>query len=233
MSSVNLLASTTECVCCAANGLSLIKLKRWNAICIGCCCLLSISGLTLSSYFIYKYIRLKKSLNNFDKKIEELSQQLNLLNEENKVNEKKSMPLNVKRVKIDVDSQGAVVTSSNRKLNEPRSKSSDTEIRQRSSILSRYSSVDTLTDNSEKYETPTSTPPKSLSLNDVYNNDQIEEQNAQSAERKIIDLDKLDDNRTLDLIIMQSYENKKLLCSTKEIQYEQVFIYLFQAFFLF
>lgn len=67
------LAVPAECArCCAANNLSLLKLKKLT---IGCCMIIGVG----STYAVYKYLSLKKSIKDLEKKIENLSSQLNYL----------------------------------------------------------------------------------------------------------------------------------------------------------
>jgi hypothetical protein len=66
------LANSAECMCCAANSISIVKLKKINAICIGCLSLVAIGSATFSTYLMYKIWKYQKKLAYLEKKIESL-----------------------------------------------------------------------------------------------------------------------------------------------------------------
>ncbi len=66
------LANSADCMCCAAHSISIVKLKKINAICIGCLSLVAIGSATFSTYFMYKIWKYQKKLAYLEKKIESL-----------------------------------------------------------------------------------------------------------------------------------------------------------------
>jgi hypothetical protein len=66
------LANSADCMCCAAHSMSIIKLKKINAICIGCLSLLAIGSATFSTYFMYKIWKYQKKLAYLEKKLQSL-----------------------------------------------------------------------------------------------------------------------------------------------------------------
>ena len=66
------LANSADCMCCAAHSMSIIKLKKINAICIGCLSLLAIGSATFSTYFMYKIWKYQKKLAYLEKKLQNL-----------------------------------------------------------------------------------------------------------------------------------------------------------------
>jgi hypothetical protein len=79
----NLVSTSADCVCCAANKLSILHLKRLNTICLTCCCILGIGTASLTTYFLYKFWKLKKHFSELETKIESLTIQLNLVDDFN------------------------------------------------------------------------------------------------------------------------------------------------------
>jgi len=84
MSSIsNIVSTSADCVCCAANKLSIVNLKRLNTICLTCCCILGVGTASLTTYFLYKFWKLRKHFNDLESKIESLTIQLNLVDDLN------------------------------------------------------------------------------------------------------------------------------------------------------
>jgi hypothetical protein len=83
----SLIITPVECLTCAANSLSVLRLRKLNIICIACCCILGVGTVSISSYFVYKLWRLNKKLANLEADIKTLAAHFNLLEEEPLVDE--------------------------------------------------------------------------------------------------------------------------------------------------
>jgi hypothetical protein len=71
-----------ECLGCAASTLSVVRLRKLNAICIACCYILGVGTVSVSSYFIYKLWKLNKKMADLEQDIRTLAAHFNLLNVE-------------------------------------------------------------------------------------------------------------------------------------------------------
>jgi len=170
--------------------MSLISLKKWNSITIGCTCLLGLSGLSLSMYLLLKYLKLKKSVNSLHTKIQDLTSQIN------------------SSLKMDI------ATSRPSRSNERKNKN----LQQQQQHPKPLSSASSIEDDNDDYETPDEyKSPTRVDTRQTNNSFKETKKNS------FVNFDlNLNDNRSLELMQMQSYENKKLICSNNQCKYEQV-----------
>ncbi len=181
------MSTISTCNTCAATSMSLISLKKWNSITIGCTCLLGLSGLSLSMYLLLKYLKLKKSVNSLHTKIQDLTSQIN------------------SSLKMDI------ATTRPSRSKERKNKN----LQQHPKPLSSASSIE---DDNDDYETPDEyKSPTRVDTRQTNNSFKETKKNS------FVNFDlNLNDNRSLELMQMQSYENKKLICSNNQCKYEQV-----------
>lgn len=182
MSSSLISTSVEECTHCAANKISLVKLKKWNFISLCACCALGIGGLTLSLYLYNKHTSLKKSLDDLEAKLE-------LLNE--KIDNSKSEKSLQRRSR----SKGLNHTS------------------RRSSLRS---------EGSDSYNTPSTSPTRiSKNVEFLLNPNDDDDGYTENSTSQISEEDFLSDNRSLELLHMQSLPDKNLICVNNQAKYEQ------------
>ena len=189
MSSVAL--ESLNCAGCSANSVAILSLKKWSAITIGCCCLLGIGGLGLSTYLFVKYLKLKRSLISLQTKLSELSSQLNRK-----------------------ETKSVIVSQHQSRSKEKKSKN----IQFKPNISVEYWDDDDESSCSSvegNYETPDelTSPVRSTVPPRINGTDKNAVNN--------FDLN-LNDNRSLELLQMQTYENKQLIFQNNKSKYEQV-----------
>lgn len=193
------MSTISTCNTCAATSMSLISLKKWNSITIGCTCLLGLSGLSLSVYLLLKYLKLKKSVNSLHTKIQDLTSQIN------------------SSLKMDI------ATTRPSRSKERKNKN----LQQQQQHPKPLSSASSIEDNDD-YETPDEyKSPTRVDTRQTNNSFKEIKKNS------FVNFDlNLNDNRSLELMQMQSYENKKLICSNNQCKYEQVRFYFICLFYL-
>ena len=178
-----------DCTTCASNSLAIINLKKWNAITIGCCCILGFSGLSLSAYLLCKYLKLKRTVNSLQAKIQNLTTLINN--------------------SLKVDNKSILIQSANNTENRVK-KVKKLQFKQNASILSsdndESSSVEDDYETPDELQSPIQKEPKKLERKTSINS---------------FDLN-LNDNRSLELMQMQTYENKMIICSNNKCKYENV-----------
>ena len=214
----------SECACCAANTLQLIKFKKINNICIGCLALLAIGGFSLSTYFAYKLWKLKKTLNNLELKIESLSSQLDLSEEfyddsdEDTEIEDEEKESSEAEITDDLASSPGSASIKNFKININQEKNSINLVQSKPiAIVSRARPKSPESPDDLNYETPNSSPDRQ-SLRSSY-----EEKHLRNGFVKIAQkLEQIDDNKCFDAILNESYESLKSLSIEKQALYENV-----------
>lgn len=216
------LANSVECACCAANSMSLIKLRKLNAICIGCLSVLAIGSATFSAYFMYKIWKYQKKLAYLERKFDSLK--LNITDDntasEDETDEESQESLDDQLEDEETESSStasefvATVPISH-KFNSTKTESVQIKskvLNDRSRLVISPVSCDEIDVN---YETPLGSPDRSYNF---LNNIQIKKENKiESA-----NFQQADDNKCLDLIISESYESLKQITSNRRKIYEDV-----------
>jgi hypothetical protein len=229
----------------STDGLSVARINKIDKICIGCCCLIGIGGLTFA---IYKYISLNNRINELEHRIEKICNHLNLVDEseidEQSVEYDSDFEYsNSPRAPLAAQEESNKAQKNNKNVkfdNEPPVRIDKLKYSQAKSVqnLKSISSDDTIniestsnqsldkrvidykrepqqrpltkqwsSSSSLVFRTPDSSPERQSSSEKVDNN--------QTANLVI------DDNQCLDIYLSQNYENKKLTCSLKELEYEK------------
>lgn len=188
----SLLSASVESTSCAANNLTSCKLRKWNLIAICACCAIGVGGVSLSLYLYKKHTKLKKSLDELEKKLELLTEKFE-----------------------------KIESSSNQQHRSRRSNINSSLSSRRSSFVSRSES--------ESWNTPNTSPTRTVKsveflLDENHNND-LDDFNNQSGSNvestKVLkEEDFMSDNRSLELLQMQTLENKKLISANNQNKYE-------------
>lgn len=199
--------TTIECTLCAAKNLSLLKEKKITSICIGCLCLLGLGTATLSAYFFYKYSKIKRKMVELEAKIVQIENQFDSESD------------------TTLDGQNDQRTGSPRSFLSVISSSSSSDLfdlvkqkkpAQPRAILKK--SVSFGSDLDSYYETPLSSPTNSNKHHLDHNKDDDEFKRDLFVE--------IDDNKTLENVLYQSYESLKDLVEKKRDSYENVLRYI-------
>jgi hypothetical protein len=178
-----------NCSACSVNALAIVSLKKWSAITIGCCCLLGVSGLGLSTYLLIKYLKLKRSLISLQTKLANLTSQLN-------VKETKSV----------------LISQHQSRSKEKKSKN----IQFKPNISVEYRDESSSSSVEGSYETPDElTSP----VRTIQSRAFVTDKNKNFINN--FDLN-LNDNRSLELLQMQTLENKRLVFQNNQCKYNQV-----------
>jgi hypothetical protein len=233
MSAVMSTLSPEYCATCVENGLKVIKLKHINALTIGFCILLSFGGISFSTYILFKYLKLKRSISSLETRLTVLNNQLNILNDSDidDLGESSSSDSDddhddccfnnhqQQEEEIAVEQlqrQSRSSTTVKSILSNSSSSGSGTTRRKVIQQVSRRdgnnASTLTTTTDSEFYETPSSSPTR---LYDMRRTISFSDQNRE------ISKETLDDNKTLDFILRETYDGRKKICSKNELLYEK------------
>jgi hypothetical protein len=244
MSNLHTISNKVECgpgVVCkisSAEGLSIARMNKVDKICIGCCCLIGISGLTFA---IYKYISLNNRMNELERRVEKISSQLNLVDESDIEEQSIESDLEFENGSPEtrpILEEESSKTKKNNRFVKFDSESVRVDKTKHSHInpVDRNASLDTITK---------STSNQSLDKRTIANNQEPQKNilkkqwssssslvfrtpdsspERQSSSEKVNNQTTcfaIDDNQSLDLYLSQNYENKKLTNALKQLEYEQ------------
>lgn len=238
MSSLNTAPAVT-CAGCSANSLSIIRLKRLNAITIGICILFGVGSLSFSAFIMRKYAKLKRTLGTLESRLETMNNQLNIMTDSDLEDELASSSEET----TEEDAEANIVSGDEPKATSRRGRGHSRRVEHSSRKLEREidhvlnatkqeisnvlktqlnnnsSSDNGPTDSSSDqesspldYETPATSPTRNRTKKSISFSDETS---------MLISPETMEDNKSMEAMLLETHEGRKKICSKNELNYEK------------
>lgn len=244
MSSLNTASPTLTCAGCSANSLSIIKLKRLNAITIGICILFGVGSLSFSAFIMRKYAKLKRTIGNLESRLETMNNQLNIMTDSDLEDELVSSS-----EETEDDAEAAVAgtepetSASRRRRHTGRSKRVEHSSRKLEREIDHVLNA-TKQEISNVLKTQLNGSPPLYSSSDNGPNDSSSDQESSPLDYEtpatsptrnrtkksisfsdetslLISPETMEDNKSMEVMLLESHDGRKKICSKNELNYEK------------